>query len=144
MKKARPLSAVTSPSLGIVCVITAATTVGYVGLLGQQGSLPGIDPRMWLVISFLTASAIASGIGAFTRSADLRAVIAAACAAGLLSLGFLALFSIGLGLMVAGGIALVAWGNAVRGSTEPRVTVWSAAAAIGMLGILVLGLIATG
>ena len=55
MKKARPLSAVTSPSLGVVCVITAATTVGYVGLLGQQGSLPGIDPRMWLVISFLTA-----------------------------------------------------------------------------------------
>ena len=71
-------------------------------------------------------------------------MIAAACAAGLLSLGFLALFSIGLGLMVAGGIALVAWGNAVRDSTEPRVTVWSAAAAIGMLGILVLGLIATG
>ncbi len=142
--RARPLSRVTSPHLGIVCVISAVATLGYVALLGQQGSLPGIDPRMWLVIALLAGSAIASGIGAVTHSADLRAVIAAACTAGLLSLGFLALFSIGLVLMAAGVFALVAWANAVRDSTEPRMTAWSAAAAIATLGLLVLGLIATG
>ena len=142
--RARPLSAVTSPHLGIVCVISAVATLGYVGLLGQQGSLPGIDPRMWLVIALLSGSAIASGIGAVTDSADRRAVIAAACAAGLLSLGFLALFSIGLVLMVAGAFALVAWAGAVRDSTEPRVTAWSAAAAIATLVVLAIGLITTG
>ena len=142
--RARPVSAVTSPALGIVCVISAATAVGYVGLLGQQGSLPGIDPRMWLVIALLTGSTIASGIGAFAHSARLRAVIAAALAAGLLSLGFLALFTIGLALMAAGVFALMAWASAVRDSTEPRVTVWSAAAAIATLGMLAIGFIATG
>jgi hypothetical protein len=142
--RARPLGAVTSPYLGIVCVISAAAAVGYVGLLGQQGSLPGIDPRMWLVIALLTGSAIASGIGAVTHSADRRAVIAAALAAGLLSLGFLALFSIGLVLMVAGVFALVAWAGAVRDSTAPQVNLWSAAAAIATLVLLALGLIATG
>lgn len=135
---------VASPYLGIVCVVSAAAAVGYVGLLGQQGSLPGLDPRMLLVIALLTGSAIASGIGAVTDSPHRRALIAAALAAGLLSLGFLALFSIGLVLMVAGAFALIAWAGAVRDSTESRVTAWSAAAAIATLGLLALGLIATG
>lgn len=142
--RALPSVAVTSKHLGIVSVITAVTTFGYVVLLGQQGSLPGIDGRMALVITLLAGCAIASGIGAFARPAGLRAVIAVVCAAGLIAFGFLALFTIGAVLILAGVIALLAWGNAVRDSTDRRLYLWSAAAAVGTLGVLALGLAATG
>ena len=94
--------------------------------------------------ALLTGFVIASAVGAFARSARLQAVLAAACAAGLLSLGFLALFSIGLVLMAAGAIALLAWGKAVRNSDGGRVGAWSAVAAIATIGIMAIGFVATG
>jgi hypothetical protein len=137
-------AAIRSPHLGIVTVITTTSAVGYLRLLGEQGSLSGIDARMGLVIALLTGFAVASGIGTFAPSVGLRAVIAGACTAGLLSLGLLALWSIGLVLLVAGVFALVAWRSALRDSANRRVRLRSAVAAIVMLGILAIGLAATG
>src|SRR5215210_1892241 len=102
-----------SRPLGIVSVITAATALGYARLLAQQGCWPGIDARLALVLGLLAGFMILAGIGTFTRSAVARAATAAVCAGGLLPLGFLSAFSIGLPLLAAGGIALVAWRRAL-------------------------------
>ncbi len=47
-----------SPHLGISSVAVAATTVGYVGLLSQQGPLNGFDARIAFVLALLIGSAI--------------------------------------------------------------------------------------
>jgi hypothetical protein len=54
------------------------------------------------------------------------------------------LFSIGAVLITAGLVAILAWGDALRDSTGRRPRIRSAAAAIAMLGLLAVGLIATG
>lgn len=140
----RLLGGVASPLLGVTCVIVSAATLGYLVLLGQQGSFPGIDARIALVLALLVGFAILSGVGALAESVRLRAVVAAACAAGLLPLGVLALFSIGLPLVIAGGLAFVVWLTAVRDSSSRETIIQSLAAAATAVGLLGLGLAATG
>jgi hypothetical protein len=98
-----------SPYLGVVSVVTAATAFGYTRLLRQQADWPGMDARQALVLTLLIAFAIVGAIGTFARPVAVRAAAAAACAGGLLPLGFLALFSIGSVLMAAGTLAVIAW-----------------------------------
>jgi hypothetical protein len=139
----RFLTRVSSPYLGVVSVITFATAIGYVRLLGQQGDWPGIDARQAFVLTFLAGFAIVSAIGTFARSVSVRAAISAACAGGLLPLGVLALWSIGLPLMVAGALAVIVW---VGGSSAPRgrdTFVVSAASSIAAIVILATGFVAT-
>lgn len=140
----RSLTRVSSPYLGMVSVVTLATEIGYIRLLGQQGDWPGIDARQGLVLALLAGFAIVSAIGTFAPSVSLREAISAACAGGLLPLGFLALWSIGLALMVAGALALIAW---LSTSSTPRgrdTLVRSAASAIAAIAILAAGFAATG
>ena len=143
MRLQRP-AAIRSPHLGIASVITATTAVGYVRLLGEQGSLSDIDARVALVMALLAGFAVASGVGTFAPSVGLRAVIAGACTAGLFSLGLIGLWSIGLVLLLASGFAFVAWRRALRDSPDRRVRLLSAVAAIVMLGIAAVGIAATG
>ncbi len=132
-----------SPCLGISSVVVAATTVGYVGLLGQQGSLNGFDARIAFVLTLLIGSAILSGIGTFTPSATTRATTAGACAGALLPLGILGAFSIGLPLLAAGAFALLAWRIALREASTRSATVQSVAGFIGVVVVLVLGFVLT-
>lgn len=137
-------SRIASPHLGVTSVITAATAFGYVGLLGQQGDWPGIDARQQLVLTLLIGFAVLAAVGTFALPIPVRAGAAASCAAGLLALGILAVFSIGLVLMLAGLLALLAWlraGNAARRGVGLAV---SLASAMATIAALVLGLAATG
>ena len=140
----RSLSRVGRPYLGIVSVVTAATAIGYIRLLGQQDDWPALDSRQAMVLTLLVAFAIVSAIGAFARPISVRAATAAACAAGLLPLGFVSLFSIGLPLLLAGALALFAWVNAFRSARGRETLVPSAAGAIAAIAILVVGFAATG
>lgn len=128
--------------LGISSVAVAATTVGYVGLLSQQGSLNGFDARIAFVLALLIGSAILGGIGTFTPSATTRATTAGACAGALLPLGILAAFSIGLLLLDAGAFALPAWRVALREASTRSATVQSVAGFIGIV-VWVLGFVIT-
>jgi hypothetical protein len=140
----RSLSRVGSPDLGIVSVVTAAVAVGYIGLLGQQGDWPGIDARQTFVLVLLGGFAIVSAIGAFARPISVRVATAAACAAGLLPLGFLALFTIGLPLIVAGALALLGWLRASADAQRDEALVPSALGAITAITILAVGLAVSG
>lgn len=130
--------------LGVVSVLTAATAVGYIGLLGQQGDWPGIDARQTLVLALLAGFAIVSAIGTVARSIFVRAATSAACAGGLLPFGLLALFSIGLPLMVAGAVALVAWLGVSTAAPGRDSLLVSAASAIAAIVILAVGLALVG
>lgn len=140
----RSLTPVSSPYLGIVSVVTVVTAIGYTRLLGQQGDWPGIDARQALVLALLAAFAILSAIGTFARSVAVRAAISAACAGGLLPLGFLGLWSIGLLLMVAGALAFIAWRGVSSASLGRHTLVVSAASAIAAIVILAAGFAITG
>ena len=140
----RSLTRVSSPYLGVVGVVTAATAIGYIRLLGQQDNWPGIDARQALVLTLLAGFAIVSAIGTFARAISVRAATSAACAAGLLALGFLGLFSVGLPLMVAGALALIAWLTVFRAARGRDTLAVSAAGAIAAIAILAGGFAATG
>jgi hypothetical protein len=97
-----------------------------------------------MVLTLLIAFAVVSAIGAFVRPISVRVTAAAACAAGLLLLGFLSLFSIGLPLIVAGALALIAWVNASSGARRRETLVPSAAGAIATIATLAMGFAVTG
>lgn len=140
----RSLSRVGSPNLGIVSIVTAAVAVGYIQLLGQQGDWPGIDARQTFVLMLLGGFTIVGAIGAFARPTSVRVAAAAACAAGLLPLGFLALLTIGLPLIVAGALALVGWLRASDGAQRDETRVPSLLGATSAIAILAAGLAASG
>jgi hypothetical protein len=141
---ARSFTRLQSPYLGVVGVVTAVSVIGYIRLLGQQGDWPGIGARQALVVILLAGFAVVSAIGTFARPTSVRAAASAACAAGLLALGFLALFSIGLPLMLAGVVALIGWLNVLRADGGRDTLVVSAASAIAVIVILAGGFAATG
>ncbi len=134
---------VKSRTLGVACVLVAATTGGYVALLGEQGSLAAFAPRVGFVLAVLVGLAILSGVAAFTEAPARRATMAAACAGGLLPLGFLAAFSIGLPLLGAGSLALLAWRSAVRDPGAGRLTGQSGVAALAAVVVLAIGFATT-
>ena len=137
------MNRIITPYLGIVSVVTVGTAIGYIRLLVQQGNWPGIDGRQGLVLTLLAGFAAVSAIGTFARPILVRAAISAACAGGLLPLGFLALWNIGLPLMVAGFLALVAWRSLPRAARDRDTLVLSAVSAIAAIAILAAGFAAT-
>ena len=132
------------PLLAMVAVLTASAAIGYVRLLAEQGDWPALDPRQAFVLAVLIACSVGSIAAAFARSPVLRAAWAAASAGALLPLGVLALFSVGLPLICAGGIAVIAWLGAARDGRDRRTTVTSAVSAVAALAILATGFVLTG
>lgn len=99
-------------------LLAVLVLAGYVGLIRQQG-----DPPVPWYVAGLAGAAVLSGYGV-RRAAPARRWALAGSGVVLAALGLLALLSIGLPLLVAGGLALVA---AVRGRRRER-TVASPAA----------------
>lgn len=115
----------TTNPLGITAaVLAAASLVGYLGLIAAEG-----DPNDWgrvlLVASTIAVAAAAAWVGSVTATGATRAGALGGAAGILLGLGYLALFSIGLILIVTGLFALGAagaeavlgrrWGSAIFG-----------------------------
>lgn len=128
----------TSLSAVIVVVMTAV----YLALIRAQGS----PPPDWLTVPFVTAYLLSMaallGCSLLAVAVGLRAAMRAGGAAGLLVLGYLAGFSIGVPLILAGvlaAIATLATGSRVRGLA----VVAAPAAAVVAVGLLVAGFEAT-
>jgi hypothetical protein len=68
-----------------------------------------------LVVAMISGAAIAAGVGASTSELTRRRMSLGAASGLLLSLGALAIFSIGLLLLVAGLAATVAWVRSMAG-----------------------------
>jgi hypothetical protein len=108
--------------LGIAAaVIAIATDALYLAIIVSQ------DPVEWGRVIAVAGCILAFGGSAGwasvgTSSSPTRLVLLAIGAGGLLTLGFLGLFSIGLPLFVAGILTVVAWQRvwAETGSQSPR------------------------
>lgn len=126
-------------------VVAFATSIAYALLIRAQGGYGGLDV---LTVPFVTGYMLLMGAllaASLLRAlpANLRMPMRAAAAGGLLVLGILALFSIGLPLVVAGAAAT---GSTVRTLRGPHVTSSSLTAVAGAVlavALLVAGFEAT-
>ncbi len=97
------------PAAAAAAAITAVMMVLYLALIRQQGD----EPAAWFVAG-LAAAGLLSTYG-IVRAAPNRRVALAASAVLLLGLGLLGLLSVGLPIVGAGALALVA---AARGRSD--------------------------
>jgi len=105
------MDATTVPRRGVwpavaAVVIVASDFVLYLALISGQGDLG--RTRVWFVALMLAAMAACCLVAALMRDDRVRPVAAWTGAGGLLSLGVLGIFSIGLPLLVAGILMVVA------------------------------------
>ena len=129
----------------VAFAIVLATDILYIGLIGAQGpDFQLYGPRF--VASYLAVMAAVIAIALLPRReiVQIRIPMRAAAAGGLLALGFLAAFSIGLPLVVAGVLMTVAL---TRTSRQPGTALRRLAglgAALMAIGFLVAGVEITG
>jgi len=94
--------------LGVAAALIAGTVdVLYLGYVSSQGAGDPQFLRVPLVALFIAAMVICAALSARQSAARWRPLLLGASAAGLLLLGYFAIFSIGLPLLVAGAFALV-------------------------------------
>jgi len=111
--------------------------IGYLRLIADQGT--GIDARVAFVAGFVALMTALAAIGAilFGRDATASQLVLLGSASGFLGLGLIALFSIGMTLILAGALALI-------GAGPLRVSGRHAAAPIlGSLSLLAAGFVLT-
>lgn len=103
-------------------IIAAADDALYAGLVNTQGGSPPNFLRVPFVAAFIALMAICAALSSGVSTARWRALLLGVSAAGLILLGFLAIFSIGLPLVVAGVLGSLGLINALgqaRSSGEP-------------------------
>jgi hypothetical protein len=124
-------------AFGAAAVVAGATAIYVWIIVGEQDTEPG---RAGAVIAvFLLAVACAIG-GAVLPSAEGRHLAAAAGAGLLLSMGVLAIFSVGSFLLVAAGLLImsIGAGRTEDRHTPPALVVLAFAAGAGIPWALVL------
>jgi hypothetical protein len=118
--------------------VTLVTAVVYVALIVAQGSA---DPASVAVVTaLLLALAACALVGGLRRTSD-RVIALGAATGGLIGAAILSLFSIGVLLLVAGGLSLVAWVRAgVEASRRQQLLAALAGvlAAVGQLALILL------
>jgi hypothetical protein len=123
----------------IAILLPLVTVVVYIGVIRSQGS----GPPDWLTVPFVASYMVAASLALLVSqwpgfASGARASLRAAAAGGLLVLGFLGAFSIGLPLLLAGvlaAIAAVTTASRVRGAALAAVPV----AALLAVAVLVAG-----
>jgi hypothetical protein len=98
--------------VAIPIVMALVVDVVYVALITNQNSHHQVSPHAYIVpfiAGYVAAMAVLLAVSLLPRlTASIRIAMRTAAAAGLLVLGVLALFSIGLPLVIAGAIATAA------------------------------------
>ncbi len=127
------------PRLGrIVAILVAAVDILYLAVVRGQG----VSDQPWVapfVAAYLAALAICAALAAAVPSGRWQAGLLGTSAAGLLLLGFFALFSIGLPLVAAGLLAIFGLVRVV-GKSERRGMMVASSIAGGI--VAVVGLLA--
>jgi hypothetical protein len=123
------------PWAGVVAAIIAATVdVLYLGFVSSG------DPQFLtrpFVAAFIALMAICAALSARASAARWRAFLLGVSAAGLLLLGYFAIFSIGLPLVVAGVLASLGLLKSLGQARFSRETSGKAAAAMAAAGAVV-------
>jgi hypothetical protein len=125
-------------------IVGLAIDGAYLGIIRSQGD--GFDSRVVLIALYIAATSGFAFAGALANATPFtRLVVLGTAAGGLLALGLLAIFSIGLLLLVAGSLSAAAW---VRFAASLRpvpngAPLASAAAAIAAGALLIAGVALT-
>ena len=93
---------------GVAAIIAAVVDATYYGFVSHQD---GHDPLGWrvaFVATFIALLAITAALSTRASATTWRPALLALSAIGLLSMGFIGIFSIGLPLLIAGALAFVA------------------------------------
>jgi hypothetical protein len=112
--------------------IAGATSIVYVIIIVAQGE--DDVGLVVLVVAIILGAALAAGMGASTSDLAMRRISFAIASGLLLSLGALAIFSIGLLLVVAGAMSTVAWVRTMV-VAEPGARGWALAAFIAATAV---------
>ena len=139
--ESRPVRFMTWFALAVV----VATSTAYALLIRAQGGYGGLDV---LTVPFVTGYMLLMGVllaASLQRGlpANVRMPLRAAAAGGLLVLGILALFSVGLPLVVAGAMATGATVRTLRGPHLTSAALTAVVGAVLAVALLVAGFEAT-
>lgn len=125
-------------------ILAAAADALYLGIVSTQGASPPQFLRVPFVAAFIAIMAVCAALSPRVSARLWRPLLLGSSAAGLLLLGFFAMFSIGLPLVVAGVLASYGLINALgqaRSSGEPSgkaaVTMALGGAVLAVLVLLV-------
>jgi hypothetical protein len=121
--------------VAIVVAVVDALYIWFVGFVqGATSDMPWVLPFVAPYLGLLAVCALLSATGS---SSSWRIALLGASAGGLVVLGFLALFSVGLPLLVVGLVSIAALVRAIRGATKPRLAT-GASIAGALIAILVM------
>ena len=138
MRPSRILGALAATIAGLV-------DVGYLWLIHQQETEPLTDGRVLLVATLVGMAAAYAAAGVLTSRPRARTGLLALSSSLLMVLGVVGLFSIGLPLLVAAGLALAgaaAAGQSVEG--QPALVIVLVALGLPLAsGVVLLGLALT-
>jgi hypothetical protein len=120
-----------SIAAAIACALAVATLATYLVLLSQQGTPPSND-RVLLIAAAIAILSLVTGVAALVREARTRLMLLGVSTPGLLGVGFIGAWSIGIPLLLAG---ILAGGAAVPAARASR---------IGPLRLAASGVLLTG
>jgi hypothetical protein len=124
----------------IALILVLATDAAYIVLIRGQGALAPDAYTVPFVAGYLLvmAALLMSSLARLRRS-TWRMPLRAAAAGGLLVLGVLAIFSVGLPLVIAGALATGATVRTLRGPQVTKASLSAIAAAVVAVVVLVAG-----
>jgi hypothetical protein len=123
----------------IAALIAAATDILYYGQVGH-------DPLQWrvaFVATFIAVLAMSSALSARASASAWRPALLGLSAIGLLAMGFIAIFSIGLALLLAGALAFIALVVTLTAVRQPAGFLKAGAGGMIALVVFVAGFDAT-
>src|SRR2546428_3385107 len=123
----------------IAALIAAVTDILYYGEVVGQGGHGPLQGRVAFVATFIAVLAITSALSARASASAWRPALLGLSAIGLLAMGYIALFSIGLALLLAGALAFVALVVSLAASRQPAGFLKAGAGALIALVIFVGG-----
>jgi hypothetical protein len=130
----------------LAAMAAAATDYGYLAVIHSQGATDPLTGAVPFVSGYIAAIAAAALIGlAFILASRMAAAKTAflAAAAGSAALGFLAIFSIGLALLITAALLSVTAGT-VGPIPGPRPWLWPMSAAAFAVVALIVGFVVVG
>jgi len=127
----------------VASIAATATDGAYLTLIRSQDVTaphPAVVPFVVVYIAGVAVAGVASVVLILREQQGTAKTVLMAAATGSAALGFLAIFSIGLGLLITAGLfGMAAYGMAPTASRMPQLI-----AALGALGFLIAGFTVTG
>jgi hypothetical protein len=131
----------------VAAIAAAVTDVAYIAVIVEQhatGPNPGVVPFLVVYIVAIVAAALLAAVLIVRGRSATADVVLISAAAGSGALGFLGIFSIGLGLLITAGLLLLAAFGFEPHARRPGDWIAPLVGAVGAVAVLVAGFVLTG